>query len=149
MSTARSGRRDRRNIAAAIADCVERRTTLVREEIEAAKAEVTKVRGRKLAKRRRAWPAGVFCCALIFVVDRRAWLLYYYHPGSRLGLFGGFFRNGLRLLVVLGVLAGVIAAKVVKNGVLRRLPRWRSKGGPEDQGVGQLARGSPECSGGH
>jgi hypothetical protein len=44
-----------------------------------------------------------------------AWLLYYYLPGSDFTYFWGFFAMAV-ILVLLGALAGLIAAKAVKRG---------------------------------
>jgi len=104
------------NIAAAIADVSERATLLVREEIELAKAEV----GEKAAKLAKGAVVGIaagvfFLMALIFALVGGAWLLYYYLPGSDFTYFWGFFAMAA-ILIVLGVLAGVVAAKVVKRG---------------------------------
>jgi uncharacterized membrane protein YqjE len=104
------------NIAAAITEVSERATLLVREEIELAKAEVSE-KATKLAKGAVvAVAAGVFfLMAVIFVLVGCAWLLYYYLPGNAFTYFWGFFAMAV-ILVVLGVLAGVIAARVVKRG---------------------------------
>lgn len=104
------------NIAAAIADVSERATQLVREEIELAKAEV----GEKASKLAKGAAVGIaagvfFLMALMFVLVGFAWLLYYYLPGNDWTFFWGFFAMAA-ILVVLGVLAGLIAAKVVKRG---------------------------------
>ncbi|HEX9480686.1 MAG TPA: phage holin family protein [Solirubrobacteraceae bacterium] len=117
MSTAQKpGGEMPQNIAAAIADVSERATTLVREEIELAKAEVSE-KVTKLAKGAVVGvAAGVFLLfALIFVLTGCAWLLYYYLPVPDWAFFWGFFAMAA-ILVVLGVLAGLIAAKVVKRG---------------------------------
>jgi uncharacterized membrane protein YqjE len=104
------------NIATAIAEVSERAQQLVREEVELARAEVTE-RVSKLA--RGAVVAAVagffFVMALMFVLVGCAWLLYYYLPGNAFTYFWGFFAMAA-ILVVLGVLAGLIAAKVVKRG---------------------------------
>jgi uncharacterized membrane protein YqjE len=104
------------NIAAAIADVSEKASQLVREEIELAKAEV----GEKAAKLAKGAIVGVaagvfFLMALIFALVGVAWLLYYYLPGNDFTYFWGFFALAA-ILVLLGVLAGVIAARVVKRG---------------------------------
>jgi uncharacterized membrane protein YqjE len=103
------------NIAAAIAEVSERATLLVREEIELAKAEV----GEKVTKLVKgavvAVAAGVFfLMAVIFALVGCAWLLYYYLPGGDFTYFWGFFAMAV-ILIVLGVLAGLIAAKAVKR----------------------------------
>jgi uncharacterized membrane protein YqjE len=104
------------NIAAAIAEVSERATLLVREEIELAKAEVSE-KATKLVKGAVVGiAAGVFfLTALIFVLVGCAWLLYYYLPGGDFTYFWGFFAMAA-ILVVLGVLAGLIAARAVKKG---------------------------------
>jgi hypothetical protein len=104
------------NIATAITEVSERATLLVREEIELAKAEVTE----KVAKLARgavvAGAAGIFLVtALIFVLNGFAWLLYYELPiGSEFTYFWGFFAMAL-ILVVLGVLAGLLASRLVRR----------------------------------
>jgi hypothetical protein len=105
-----------KSIAAAISEVSERATLLVREEIELAKTEVTEKVG-KLAKGAVvAVAAGIFLVtALFFVLIGCAWLLYYELPiGNAYTVFWGFFAMAA-ILVVLGVLAGLIAAKVVKK----------------------------------
>jgi hypothetical protein len=104
------------NIAKTLADVSERATQLVREEIELAKAEVSE-KAIKLAKGAVVGiAAGIFfLMALIFALVGFAWLLYFYLPGSQFAYFWGFFAMAV-ILVLLGVLAGVIAAKVVKRG---------------------------------
>jgi hypothetical protein len=106
-----------KSIAAAISEVSERATLLVREEIELAKTEVTEKVG-KLAKGAVvAVAAGIFLItALFFVLIGFAWLLYYELPiGNAFTFFWGFFAMAL-ILVVLGIIAGLIAAKVVKKG---------------------------------
>jgi len=104
------------NIATAITDISERATLLVREEIELAKAEVTE-KATKLAKGAVVGVvAGVFfLMALIFVLVGGAWLLYFYLPVNTFAYFWGFFAMAV-ILVFLGVIAGLIAARVVKRG---------------------------------
>lgn len=103
------------NIATAIADISERATLLVHEEIELAKAEVME----KVTKLARGAVVGVaagifLVMALIFALVGFAWLLYYYLPGNNFTYFWGFFAMAV-ILVVLGVIAGLIAARVVKR----------------------------------
>jgi hypothetical protein len=103
------------NIAAAIAEVSERATLLVREEIELAKAEVTEKASKLIKGAVVGIAAGVFfLTALVFVLVGCAWLLYYFLPVGDFAYFWGFFAMAA-ILVVLGVLAGVIAAKVVKR----------------------------------
>jgi len=104
------------NIATAIAEVSERATLLVREEIELAKAEVTEkamklVRGAVVGA-----AAGIFVVmALVFALVGCALLLYYYLPVSDFAYFWGFFAMAA-ILLLLGALAGLIAAKAVKKG---------------------------------
>jgi hypothetical protein len=103
------------NIATAITDVSERVAVLVREEVELAKAEVTE----KVAKLARgaivAAAAGIFVVTALFLaLIGCAWLLYYYLPVSDFAYFWGFFAMAL-ILLVLGALAGLLAAKVVKK----------------------------------
>ena len=105
------------NIATAIAEVSERATVLVREEIELAKAEMSE-KATKLVKGAIVGvAAGVFfMTALFFVLLGCAWLLYYYLPiGNDFTYFYGFFAMAV-ILVALGVLAGLFAAKAVKKG---------------------------------
>jgi uncharacterized membrane protein YqjE len=104
------------NIATAITDVSERVTLLVREEVELAKAEVAE----KVSKLARgtvvAAAAGIFLVmALFFVLIGCAWLLYYYLPiGNDYAYYWGFFAMAL-ILLLLGVLAGLLAARAVKK----------------------------------
>jgi uncharacterized membrane protein YqjE len=104
------------NIATAITDVTERFTVLIHEEIELAKAEVAE-KTTKLAKGAVvAVAAGVFLVtALFFVLIGLAFLLYYVLPVNAFAYFWGFFAMAL-ILIVLGAIAGLIAAKVVKRG---------------------------------
>lgn len=104
------------NLAAAITEVSERASLLVREEIELAKAEMTQ-KATRLAKGAVVGvAAGVFILtALFFALIGFAWLLYYELPiGSAFTYFWGFFAMAL-ILLLLGVLAGFLAAKAVKS----------------------------------
>jgi uncharacterized membrane protein YgcG len=110
-------RRDQpQNIATAITEVSERATLLVREEIELAKAEVSE----KVTKLARGaivgGAAGIFfVVALIFVLNGFAWLLYYELPiGNSFTYFWGFFVMAI-ILVVLGIAAGLLAARLVRR----------------------------------
>jgi hypothetical protein len=60
--------------------------------------------------------AGIFfVMALVFALVGCAWLLYYYLPGNQYTVFWGFFAMSV-ILVALGVIAGLIAARFVKRG---------------------------------
>jgi Putative Actinobacterial Holin-X, holin superfamily III len=106
-----------RGIATAITEVSERASALVREEIELAKAEVAQ-KAAKLARGAVVGvAAGIFVItALFFVLIGCAWLLYYYLPiGSTYTYFWGFFAMAL-ILLILGLIAGLIAARTVKRG---------------------------------
>ena len=104
------------NIATAIAEVSERATLLVREEIELAKVEVTEKAIKLLKGAVVGVVAGVFfVTALLFALVGFAWLLYYFLPGGDFTYFWGFFAMAA-ILVALGVLAGLMAARAVKKG---------------------------------
>ncbi len=90
---------------------------LVREEIELAKAEVAEKASRLAKGAVVGIAAGIFfLTALFFVLIGCAWLLYYYLPiGNQFTYFWGFFAMAL-ILVILGLIAGLIAARAVKRG---------------------------------
>jgi uncharacterized membrane protein YqjE len=104
------------NIAAAIAEVSERASVLVREEIELAKAEVSE-KARKLIRGTIVGAAaGVFVLtALVFVLVGCAWLLTYFLPFNTFAYYWGFFAMAA-ILLVLGAVAGLIAARAVKRG---------------------------------
>jgi uncharacterized membrane protein YqjE len=110
------GREVPRNIAAAITEVSERAQVLVREEIELAKAEVTEKASKLIRGAVVGAVAGVFLLmALIFALVGCAWLLYYYLPGNDFTYFWGFFAMAV-ILLLLGALAGLLAARAVKRG---------------------------------
>jgi hypothetical protein len=103
------------NIATAIAEVSERATLLIHEEIELAKAEITEETTKLVKGAIVGAAAGVFfLMAMILALVGFAWLLYYYLPGNQFTYFWGFFAMAV-ILVVLGVLAGLIAARAVKK----------------------------------
>lgn len=104
------------NIATAITEVSERATLLVREEIELAKAEVTEKATKLIKGAVVGLAAGVFVLmAVVMALIGFAWLLYYYLPGSQFAYFWGFFAMAV-ILLLLGALAGALAAKAVKKG---------------------------------
>jgi uncharacterized membrane protein YgcG len=104
------------NIAAAITEVSERAQVLVREEIELAKAEVTEKATKLIKGAVVGIAAGIFVVmALVFALVGCAWLLYYYLPGADFAYFWGFFAMAV-ILLLLGALAGLLAAKAVKKG---------------------------------
>jgi len=133
------------NIATAITQVSERATLLVREEIELAKAEVAEKATKLIRGAVVGVAAGVFfVMALVFALVGCAWLLYYYLPGNDFTYFWGFFAMAV-ILVLLGLIAGFIAARAVKRGTppvptmaieeARRIRETVSPG-PEPLGVG-------------
>jgi uncharacterized membrane protein YqjE len=112
----RRGAEQPHNVAAAIAEVSERATLLVREEIELAKAEVSEKATKLIKGAVVGVAAGIFfMTALFFALIGCAWLLYYFLPGGDFTYFWGFFAMAV-ILVVLGVIAGLIAARAVKRG---------------------------------
>lgn len=105
------------NIATAITEVSERASVLVREEIELAKAEIAQKTMRIAKGAIVGAAAGVFVfTALFFILIGCAWLLYFELPiGNDFTFFYGFFAMAV-ILLILGVIAGVIAAKAVKAG---------------------------------
>ncbi len=112
-----AGNSRQQGIAAAITEVSERASLLIREEIELAKTEITEKTTRLAKGAVVAIVAGVFfLTALFFVLIGCAWLLYYELPiGNEFTYFWGFFAMAV-ILVVLGVIAGLLAAKAVKSG---------------------------------
>jgi MFS family permease len=114
--SAEQGSESPQNIAAAITEVSERASVLVREEIELAKAEVTEKMGKLMRGAVVGIAAGAFVLsALVFALIGCAWLLYYYLPGNYYTYFWGFFAMAV-ILLALGAVAGLVAAKAVKRG---------------------------------
>jgi len=135
------------NIATAITEVSERATLLIREEIELAKAEVAEKTTKLIKGAVVGAAAGVFLVmALIFALVGCAWLLYYYLPGHQFTYFWGFFAMAV-ILVLLGAIAGLIAARAVKRGAppvpnmaieeARKIREAVSAGPEATQGVSQ------------
>jgi hypothetical protein len=144
------------NIAAAITDVSERATLLVREEIELAKAEVGEKATKLIKGAVVGIAAGVFVLmAVIFALVGFAWLLYYYLPGNQFTFFWGFFAMAV-ILLLLGALAGLLAAKAVKKGSpptpsmaieeAQKIKQTVSKGA--DSPAAASAKGSPSAGAG-
>lgn len=104
------------NLAQAITEVSERASLLIREEIELAKAEITEkvvhlVKGAVVGI-----AAGVFVVvALLFTLHGFAWLVTFTLFSGSADYYWGFFVVAV-ILLVLGGLAGFIAAKAVKSG---------------------------------
>jgi hypothetical protein len=144
------------NIAAAITDVSERATLLVREEIELAKAEVSEKATKLIKGAVVGIAAGVFVLtAVIFALIGCAFLLYYLLPGNDWTFFWGFFAMAV-ILLLLGALAGLLAAKAVKKGSppmpsmaieeAQKIKQTVSKGA--DGPAGASAMGSPSAGAG-
>jgi uncharacterized membrane protein YqjE len=104
------------NIATAITEVSERAQLLVREEIELAKAEVSEKATKLIKGAVVGIAAGIFIVmAIVFALVGCAWLLYYYLPGNDFTYFWGFFAMAV-ILLLLGALAGALAARAVKKG---------------------------------
>jgi uncharacterized membrane protein YqjE len=114
--SAPSGKEQPQNIATAVAEISERASVLVREEIELAKAEIGEKASKLIKGAVVGAAAGVFVVmALVFVLVGCAWLLYYFLPVNDFAYFWGFFAMAA-ILLVLGAVAGFIAARAVKRG---------------------------------
>lgn len=110
-----AGREGAAGIATALAEISDRATLLIHEEIELAKAEVTQ----KVTKLARgaivSAVAGVFVVtAVLFALIGCAWLIYFYLPVNQFAFFWGFFAMAV-ILLLLGAIAGAIAARVFKS----------------------------------
>ena len=103
------------NIAQAIQEVSDRATLLVREEIELAKAEVTENVTKLIKGAVVGIAAGIFVVfALIYLLHGFAWLTWYeLFPDQQ--YFWGFFVVAA-VLLLLGALAGYIAARALKSG---------------------------------
>ncbi len=105
------------NIAAAIQDVSEKAQILIREEIELARTEVeakvrSLVRGAAIGA-----AAGIFAlAALLLIIHGLAWLAYDLLPiGDSSTVYVGFFFIAA-LFLILGAIAGFLAAKAFKKG---------------------------------
>ncbi len=105
------------SIATAIQDVTEKAQLLIREEIELAKTEVegkvrSLVRGAAIGA-----AAGIFAlAALLLIIHGLAWLAYDLLPiGDASTFYVGFFFVAA-LFLILGAIAGFLAAKAFKKG---------------------------------
>jgi uncharacterized membrane protein YqjE len=104
------------DLSQTVQEISERMSTLVREEIELAKAEVTD----KVMKLLKAIVVGVFAgvfviTGLLFFLHGLAWLAWFALPVSQTSVFWGYFFVA-GLLFVMGGLAGYLAARFFKAG---------------------------------
>jgi uncharacterized membrane protein YqjE len=103
------------NIAHAIQEVSDRVSLLVHEEIELAKVEVTQKVTKLIKGAVVGIAAGIFVVfALIYLLHGFAWLTWYeLFPDQQ--YFWGFFVVAA-VLLLLGALAGYIAARAMKSG---------------------------------
>jgi uncharacterized membrane protein YqjE len=106
--------RDERSVGELVVDVAERSSTLVREEIELAKAEVSEKVGKLLRGSVVGIAAGTFAfLALILVMEGVAWLLAEeVFDGN---VWPGFFVEAAAFLLI-AALAGLIAYRAVQAG---------------------------------
>jgi Putative Actinobacterial Holin-X, holin superfamily III len=103
-------------ITAALQEITERAQVIVREEIELARAEVTEKISRIIKGAVVGTVAGVFgVAALTQALTGFSFLAYYVLPGRQFQFFWGFFFMAA-VLLVLGVIAGFVAARFLKQG---------------------------------
>ena len=106
--------RDERSLADLVVEVSERGSTLVREEIELAKAEISEKVGKLLRGSVVGVAAGVFAfLALILVMEGIAWLLNEEVFDGK--TWPGFFIEAAVFLLI-AALAGLLAYKAVKAG---------------------------------
>jgi uncharacterized membrane protein YqjE len=106
---------EQQSIGAAVQEISERASLLIREEIELAKVEVSEKVNKLIRGAVVGIAAGIFVVtALLFILDGFAWLAWFelFSEGQ---FFWGFFLVAF-VLLVLGGLAGWIAARAVKSG---------------------------------
>jgi hypothetical protein len=105
------------NLGEAISEVTERMSVLVREEIELAKTEVSEKVTKLIKGAVVGIAAGIFAVtALLFALHGFAWLSWYYIvPDGKLDYFWGYFIVA-SVLLLLGALAGFLAAKALKAG---------------------------------
>ncbi|MEO6496738.1 MAG: phage holin family protein [Solirubrobacteraceae bacterium] len=111
---------DDHNSAKAIAEAVneisERASLLVREEIELAKAEVSEKMSRLVKGAVVGGAAAVFAIfGIVQLFHGFSWLAWWALPFGETQYFWGFFVVAA-VLFVLGGLAGLFAAKLIKKG---------------------------------
>ncbi len=104
------------SIAAAVQEISDRATTIIREEIELAKAEVQQKVNRLIRGVVIGTAAGIFVsAALLFLLHGFSWLAWFELFGPGPNFFWGFFIVA-GVLFVVGGLAGWLAAKLFRSG---------------------------------
>jgi uncharacterized membrane protein YqjE len=102
-------------LARAVQDITEKAQLLVHEEIELAKAEMTEKITKLLKGAVFGIVAGVFAVfALIYLLHALSWGLWDL-IGNESNFWLGFLITGV-LILILGVIAGVIAMRLIKKG---------------------------------
>ena len=105
-----------KGIAEAVNEISERTSLLIREEIELAKAEVTEKVSRLVKGAIVGGAAAVFAIfGIVLLFHGFSWLAWWALPFGDTQFFWGFFVVAA-VLFVLGGLAGLFAAKLVKKG---------------------------------
>jgi uncharacterized membrane protein YqjE len=104
-------------ITAALQEVTERAQAIVREEIELAKTEVTEKLQRIVKGAVVGAVAGVFVlAAMVLILHGFAWLAWWLLPtGNKSNFFWGFFLVAA-ILLLLGAIAGFVAARFFKAG---------------------------------
>jgi uncharacterized membrane protein YqjE len=104
------------DLAQTVQEISERVSTLVHEEIELAKAEVTEKVTKLLKGIVVGVAAGIFVVTgMLFLLHGLAWLAWFALPVGNQAFFWGFFFVA-GLLFVLGGMAGYLAARFLKAG---------------------------------
>ena len=103
-------------ITAALQEVTERAQLIVREELELARTEVTEKISRIVKGAVVGAVAGVFVVAAVTqALTGFSFLAYYVLPGRQFQFFWGFFFISA-ILVILGGIAGFVAARVLRSG---------------------------------
>ena len=102
-------------LARAIQDVTERAQLLVREEVELAKAEMTEKVTKLIKGAIFGIIAGVFAVfALIYLLHALSWGIWEL-IGSEDNFWLGFLITGV-LILILGLIAGLVAVRLIKRG---------------------------------
>jgi uncharacterized membrane protein YqjE len=110
-----NGQPQAESIAASVQEISDRATAIIREEIELAKAEVQQKVTRLIRGAVIATAAGIFIgTALLFVLHGLSWLAWFELFGPSEYFWGFFLVAGV--LLILGGLAGWLAAKLFRSG---------------------------------
>jgi uncharacterized membrane protein YqjE len=103
-------------LARAVQDITEKAQLLIHEEIELAKAEMTEKVTKLIKGAIFGIVAGVFAVfALIYLLHALSWGLWDFVGSSASDFWLGFLITGA-LILLLGVIAGLIAVRMIKRG---------------------------------